>query len=262
MTLHPSTRCCRSTASELLEGAEGAATDTADAAELEDDYCIREGYRIRPVPEYYADTPTNITWQPDVYPEAARLARSLGARRIIDLGSGNGDKLARLHPQFEIVGVDIGSNLDHVRRTHPQGTWIEHDFEQPGPLPLSDQLLDGAVLICADVIEHLQRPEHLLHKLQEAFRRGAATVLLSTPERARTWGADHLGPPPNTCHVREWTLEELAELLEREGFAWGDLELTRSNDAESRMATSLAILCRDSDIEQRVRAARDAAVAA
>ena len=106
------------------------------------------------------------------------------------------------------------------------------------------------------------RPEHLLHKLRGAFDRGAAAVLLSTPERARTWGADHDGPPPNTCHVREWTLEELGALLEREGFAWGDLELTRSNDAESRLATSFALLYRDADVEQRVRAVRDAAAAA
>lgn len=228
-----------------------------DRVVSDDDYCIRAGYRSRPVPEYYADTPSNVTWQPDVYPEAARVARELGARTIVDLGSGNGDKLARLHPEFELVGVDIGSNLEHVRRAHPQGTWIEHDFEQPGALPLDQELLDGAVIVCADVIEHLMRPEHLLAKLRRALEDGAAAVLLSTPERTRTWGDEHQGPPPNTCHVREWTLEELGALLEREGLDRGDLELTRSNDAESRLATSLALLYRDADVEQRVRALRD-----
>lgn len=236
----------------------GAAGATPEA---EDDYCIRAGYEIRPVPVYYADTPTNVTWQPDVYPEAARLARELGARTVVDLGSGNGDKLARLHPEFEIVGVDIGSNLEHVRRAHPQGTWVEHDFEEPGALPLDAELLDGCVIVCADVIEHLMRPEHLLAKLRDALAAGASAVLLSTPERTRTWGDEHAGPPPNTCHVREWTLEELGALLEREGFAWGDLELTRSNDAESRLATSLALLYRDEDVERRVRALRDRAAA-
>ncbi len=242
-----------------------AATDTTpvrDAATDTDDYCIRPDYVARPVPEYYADTPSGITWQPDVYPEAQRVARLVGARTIVDLGSGNGAKLAPMHPEFEIVGVDIGSNLEYVRRHHPQGTWIEHDFEGDGPLPLDDELLADAVVVCADVIEHLMDPLPLLAKLHDAFARGAAAVLLSTPERAQTWGADHAGPPPNTCHVREWTIDELGALLGREGFEFGDVELTRSNDAESRLATTLALLYRDADVEQLVRRERDARAAA
>jgi SAM-dependent methyltransferase len=248
----------------LLGDAESdIATDTsADTAADADDYCIRAGYVARPVPEYYADTPSGITWQPDVYPEAQRVARLVGARTIVDLGSGNGAKLATLHPEFRIVGVDIGSNLQYVRAHHPQGTWIEHDFEQAGPLPLDDALLADSVVVCADVIEHLMDPLPLLAKLHDAFERGAAAVLLSTPERTHTWGADHAGPPPNTCHVREWTIEELGALLDREGFAFGDLELTRSNDAESRLATTLALLYRDADVERLVRAERDARAAA
>ncbi len=243
----------------MLLGDEAAATDTATDI---DDFCIRAGYVARPVPEYYADTPSGITWQPDVYPEAQRVARLVGARTIVDLGSGNGAKLATLYPEFSIVGVDFGSNLDYVRAHLPQGTWIEHDFEQPGPLPLDDALLADAVVVCADVIEHLMEPLPLLAKLHDAFERGAAAVLLSTPERTHTWGADHAGPPPNTCHVREWTIEELGALLDREGFAFGDLELTRSNDAESRLATTLALLYRDADVERLVRAERDARAAA
>ena len=247
----------------LLAGDAVEATDTAtDTASAVDDFCIRPDYVARPVPEYYADTPSGIVWQPDVYPEAQRVARLVGARTIVDLGSGNGAKLAPLHPEFEIVGVDIGSNLEFVRTHHPQGTWIEHDFEQDGPLPLEDALLTDAVVVCADVIEHLMDPLPLLAKLHDAFQRGAAAVLLSTPERTHTWGPGHAGPPPNTCHVREWTIDELGALLAREGFDFGDVELTRSNDAESRLATTLALLYRDADVEQLVRAARDSRAAA
>jgi hypothetical protein len=239
-----------------------ATADSADEDIDTDHYCIAADYRIRPVPEYYADTPTNVTWQPDVYPEARRIAGIVGASTIIDIGSGNGDKLAALHPEFAIVGLDIGVNLDHVRAAHPQGTWLEHDLEHPGALPLDATLLADSVIVCADVIEHLMQPEHLLTKLGDAFERGAAAVLLSTPDRDRTWGPNHVGPPPNPCHVREWTLDELGALLDRAGFGHGDLELTRSNDAESRLATSLAILYRDEHVEQAVRAVRDAGRAA
>ena len=43
---------------------------------------------------------------------------------------------------------------------------------------------------------------------------------------------------------------------------FGALELTRSNDAESRLATTLALLYRDADVERLVRAERDARAAA
>src|SRR3712207_4197065 len=77
-------------------------------------YFIKDGYVARAEPDYFHDVTADelgIVHQPDVYPFAAHIARHYGCSRIVDLGCGRGDKLAALSPEFRIVGVDIGPNL-------------------------------------------------------------------------------------------------------------------------------------------------------
>jgi len=227
-------------------------------------YAIKAGYRHRSAPEYFVDLieeRDGVVWQPDVYPAAARVARALGATRIIDIGPGSGHKLARLHPEFEVVGLDFGPNLQQCAERFPFGTWREHDLDADTPLPLTPHELGGAVVVCADVIEHLVRPELLLDALRAALEHAEA-VVLSTPERDGTRGADHMGPPPHFCHVREWSLDELGELLGRWGFEHGDLGLTRSNDRSDDQDTILAVLFPDAARDARAAAAAAAPAAA
>ena len=96
------------------------------------------------------------------------------------------------------------------------------------------------------------RPELLVRKLAIALQTARA-VVISTPERERTWGDLQMGPPPNVAHVREWTLGELAAFLESEGLEHGDMMLTRSNDRENQLATSLAVLVKTEDEAEIVR---------
>jgi len=92
-------------------------------------YCIRPDYRSRIRPKYFLHAFDGINWQPDVYPKAAEIAAQSGARRIVDLGCGNGEKLVALHPRFEIVGIDFGANLDRCRALYPFARWLEHDLD-------------------------------------------------------------------------------------------------------------------------------------
>ncbi|MEX2196856.1 MAG: glycosyltransferase [Thermoleophilaceae bacterium] len=219
-------------------------------------YCIKPGYVHRDAPEYFVDLieeRDNVVWQPDVYPEAARVAERLGARRIIDLGPGSGDKLAALHPRFEIVGIDFGPNLDLCRQKFPYGSWREHDFDSEDPLPLSPEELTGSVVVCADVIEHLVRPDLLLDNMRGILE-SVEAIILSTPERDRTRGADDLGPPEHLCHVREWNISEFAALMEAWGFEHGSVGLTRSNDLHTLEHTILAIVYPDADRDRRASA--------
>ena len=215
---------------------------------LPDRYCIRDGYQARDDPSYDSRVEEDgVVWQPDVYPEAARVAELLGAGWIIDIGSGDGGKLADLHPRFELIGLDLpGPNLDHCRATYPYAEWIEHDAESTEPIPVPDAVLARAVVVCCDVIEHVQRPDRLLRKLRGAID-VAPAVVLSTPARDLTWGDEHLGPPPNPSHVREWTAEELDALLDQIGFTHRVMTLTRSNDRLNECKTILCELFRDED---------------
>ena len=117
------------------------------------DYCLKPGYQSRPRPLYFEDTVTEedqVVWQPDVYPLAAQIARKLGCRHIVDVGCGRAHKLVQLQNEFETLGVDFGSNLEFCRRHHPQGEWIEVDFEKSDGWPLLARQATNAVVICAD----------------------------------------------------------------------------------------------------------------
>ncbi len=205
-------------------------------------YFIKEGYRHRAEPEYANDAGHDgVVWQPDVYPEAVRLAELLGAGCIVDVGCGSGDKLAALYPRFEVVGIDLpGPNLELCRSRYPFVDCRAHDLEDNLALPVPDVVLTRAVVVCSDVIEHLRRPERLLRALRSALD-VARAVVLSTPERDLTWGPDHNGPPPNPCHVREWSAPELEAFLDDMHFPHRSMTLTRSNDSRNEKKT---ILCR------------------
>lgn len=203
-------------------------------------YGIREGYTARPTPEYYVDSkPDNKTWQEDVYRVAAYLARESKAARLVDIGCGRAHKLVKYAHLFELLGIDSGSNIQYCRDTYTVGAWIERDFEKP--ISLDEMLFENAVVICADVIEHLIDPLHLVALLQSALTK-AQYVVLSTPDRLRTYHYNHDGPPANLHHTREWSLRELRDWFKAQGFnvAWAGW--TVSNNVDSDRNTSMLIL--------------------
>jgi glycosyltransferase involved in cell wall biosynthesis len=217
-------------------------------------YCLPARYRRRPQPAYFVDALDGMICQPDVYPAAAALARTLGARTIIDVGCGSGDKLAELHPELQIVGLDFGENLAECRRRHPHGIWVEHDLEAEEAPPIPPGIADGAVVICADVIEHMVSPERLLATLSRLLE-DAAAVVISTPERELVRGAGHSGPPDNPCHTMEWALREFEDLMASHGLVHGTCGLTRSNDVENVWKTIVGVYFRDAEARGRGEAA-------
>jgi SAM-dependent methyltransferase len=206
-------------------------------------FFVKETYVERGDPEYFTDVGADqlgIVYQPEVYPFAAHVARHYGCSHLIDLGCGRADKLAALFPEFMPVGVDFGPNLAEARRRFPFGEWIEHDFEQDERLRLP-HVSSRSGVICADVIEHLRNPLPLLRTLRQLLDK-APFALLSTPERDLLRGVQHLGPPVNPHHVREWNLTELEQLLRWAGFRVRFIGLTASHDDGYPKETILAVL--------------------
>ncbi len=234
----------------LLTGARRATPRVPDAAiapvpppstvlELSSAYASRER------PEYFVDSPEitgGVTWQPDVYAMAAAMARAGGCHTIVDIGCGQARKLSALHPEFRVIGVDYGENITWCRRTYTFGSWLESDLEQHDLLPIPPAVLSDAVIVCSDVIEHLVDPRALLATLRSLLVH-ARYVVLTTPDRVRTHGTTHAGPPPNPAHTREWTTEELRRLCEIEGLPVLAAGHTRSNDVQPDLATVALVLC-------------------
>ena len=211
--------------------------------QMADRYWLPRRYTSRERPRYDYDPSWGVTWQPDVYRTAGAVAQAVGAHRVVDVGCGRGEKLAALHP-LGLIGIDFGPNIEHCRSAYPFGTWIHHDLEEPGPLPIPEADLRGSVIVCADVIEHLVAPERLLEKLATALSLAAA-ILISTPERELWSGVRDSGPPRNACHVREWSIRELGQLLRESGLPNHSIGLTRSNDRTEELHTSLAVITAD-----------------
>lgn len=208
-------------------------------------YAIKPGYAENPRVCYFVDDVTStrqIVFQPDVYTFAEVLAELYNRHEewmpaVIDVGCGWADKLADIHdrhPNWIYTGIDFGVNLDHCRASYPWATWIDQDLEESGWRFEAG----GAIVICSDVIEHVMDPRPLVEALRLS---GAAAIVLSTPERDLQYGPDHMGPPPNPCHIREWNGRELASFLAGCGLQVRHVGLTRGNDRGHAMATQLLV---------------------
>ena len=207
-------------------------------------FFIKPGYQERSQPEYFQDSGlrrAGVVYQPAVYQLAAQLARRFCSSYVVDIGCGSGEKLAALHPEFELIGVDFGSNLVECRRRYPFGRWIGWDLEAPDIIPLGPDVLSSCIVVCSDVIEHLLDPSNLLKNLK-VFLDHAAAAILTTPERDLVRGLGDFGPPANLAHVREWNLQEMELLLRSKGLHVGYAGLTFNNDRDLEKTTSLVIL--------------------
>lgn len=216
---------------------------------FESNFCLKPCYRSRATPVYHDEsggTPDDaVVYQPEVYEVARRAARHFRSSAVIDIGCGSARKLISFHPEFAIVGVDFGQNIAACREKYPFGTWIEADLESANSLLLSQDILENSVVVCSDVIEHLKDPTCLLQLISSLLDR-ASVALISTPERNLKNGLQDYGPPSNTHHVREWTLDELRRLAIRSGLEIAYAGLTTTHNLSSARNTIL-LVARSSD---------------
>lgn len=188
-------------------------------------YHIKSGYQPRTgghsstVHEGYW-TPSRIYasgfHQYQVYRFAMDYIRSHGVRSVLDLGCGPGTKLALIHekfPDLKYLGIDLPEGVAYCRKTYDFGEWLSVDFNVTTQVDLNSKV---DLVICSDVIEHVEDPDRLLE-----FVRGrlspAGRVILSTPDRDRLNGRAN-NTPLNAHHVREWNRSELAAYLQSAGF--------------------------------------------
>ncbi len=171
------------------------------------------------LPENYVeqtDLDPSITYfddmacQPDVYRMAYHIFKTGKYSYIIDIGSGNGDKLA-VFSDAKIYCVDLPENRPLIERNIKNVSFIPIDLDTNSFI-IPDEILKDAVVICSDVIEHLSLPERLASNLSY-FMKVAGFVIISTPDRIRTRGLYHMGPPENRAHIREWSIQEFYNFM-------------------------------------------------
>ncbi len=168
---------------------------------------IKAGYFHRSSVPHYDDTLNTDEWQREVYAFAAEFMQTNQYQSVLDFGCGSGHKLIQYLGQFQTIGIELPETLTFLKVKYPTRTWLE-----AGEIDSHANKID--LIVCADVIEHVQDPEELLHQLQTLS--DGADIIISTPARDLKRGRWHYGPPPNPYHVREWSQSELAAWLSSE----------------------------------------------
>jgi SAM-dependent methyltransferase len=166
-----------------------------------DCYCIKDGYKARLKNRFFDDTPLKDEWQKEVYLKARTLVDDHGFGSVLDIGTGSGFKLVEYFPDKHTLGIDLPRTVAWLRRKYPDRLWCDGLEPRTG----------YDLVICADMIEHVPDPEHVLEIIEQSQPQLA---VISTPDRSLL-KRGHDGPPGNKAHVREWTFAEFAQYIGR-----------------------------------------------
>jgi len=181
-------------------------------------YEIPDGYKTHSHIYYTQSKESSKTQNTGVYAYCKRLIKEHFFSSVLDVGCGQGRKLMTyIRPLVNrMVGMDIKEAVVLLRQEFPKEQWEVVNFEK-STNPLKENF---DLLICVDVIEHMEDPDKLLDFIRKQATNSTA-IVISTPERGNY---NPNGPPPNAKHVREWTREELKRYLKKSGFKVQSME--------------------------------------
>ena len=167
---------------------------------------IKRGYQHRDVVVLHDDSGMADEYQKPVYQAAAQLMRDNHWKTVIDIGCGSGYKLVHYLGEFNTTGVDLDWMIEKTRSVYPEQKWIPSSSFNPADT-------EADMIICADVIEHVEDPAAFLTDIFTI--RNWKCAVISTPERDLKRGRYHFGPPPNPHHYREWNEAELVRFISK-----------------------------------------------
>jgi SAM-dependent methyltransferase len=148
----------------------------------------------------------------------ARLLRETGGNvagaRLLDIGSGQGDLLVKLQPEFK--GVDLAgfemshSGVEISRRKVPSARFIVVDLFRPPPE--ARPFLGWAThAVCSEVLEHVDSPESFLRAARPYFAEGGR-LIVTVPGGPMSAFEKHIG------HRQHFNREKITQVLSDGGF--------------------------------------------
>ncbi len=167
---------------------------------------IKRGYIHRDEYSYFDDTENQDNWQLEVYKAALKECRTYNYTRVLDFGCGSGYKLLKYFKDYHIAGMDVEPTISFLKNKYPENIWHDSNL-------CDNSKLDYEIIICADVIEHVLRPDYLMERLLNT--KNLEKIVISTPERELVYEGEHSGPPKNNTHIREWNFEEFRSFISK-----------------------------------------------
>lgn len=151
------------------------------------------------------------------YREALKMLRSINPKSILDVGAGEGFTLNKLEEGGigeHLEGIEyMGEAIELGKKLYPDFKIKKGDIYK---LPYKDNYFD--VIICTEVLEHLDKPVQGLNELKRVSKR---YLLLSVPNEP--WftiqrflrGKNIKGFAAHPEHLQWWTHGAFIEFLEK-----------------------------------------------
>jgi len=175
-------------------------------------YCINKN------PQHHNDENFKDEAQKEVYDFCKIFMEKNKFNNVIDVGCGSGYKLVRFLGEFNTIGIETEPCYSHLKSKYPLRKWLLSG-EKEKSFMMYDDLFETDVVICSDVIEHIIDPDVLLDYLISLNSKyyiistPCRNILCNHPKFSNVYKKSWNGPPINTCHVREWTMEEFKKYI-------------------------------------------------
>ena len=143
------------------------------------------------------------------------LMQQAGAKaKILDIGSGQGDLLVKLHavmPHVALLGFELSSSgVEISRRKLPEGQFFVADLFQP-PAEVNAFTGWATEAVCSEVLEHVDSPVDFLRAARPYLSDGAR-LIVTVPGGPMSAFDHHIG------HRQHFTRESIGRFLGEAGF--------------------------------------------
>ena len=179
------------------------------------------------VENYGWSSPTASHSNSYIIPRVLSLVQGLGVKRILDLGSGNGNLCSKLSQAgYDTVGMEYDKQGTEIsRQAYPAIPFYNYGVQDdPDSLLAKEAPFDAVV--STEVIEHLYSP-HLLPQFAARVMKSGGHLIVTTPYHgylkniavavAGKWDHHH-GPLWHGGHIKFWSRATLSQLLSAHGF--------------------------------------------
>ena len=159
---------------------------------------------------------SSLVYQYSFYKWVKKKCNNDKSLRVLDIGCGPGTKLMHFFGSqgYTVVGIDQKDAVNYCRskfKSFSNASFHVDNFDDPSDSDIGH----FDIIICSDVIEHLEQPDNLMSFIKR-FANHNTRIFISTPERERLRGKNNI-KSPKSDYLREWSQKEFVKYSEKSG---------------------------------------------